>query len=227
MKWFWEKEYGPEVTAYREANENLKPAKKLVSETRFTILDIEATGFKAEQDRILSLATVDVKDGRLSLADMGSWVVFHSHVRMNTATSIHGIMPQETAAGLDEKTVMKELLERLAGTIIVGHHIGFDVAMINHAMRKHFGAALCNPTVDTGKLAMASLDAFAKTGYPGQRDPSLDEVCAMCEIPPVDRHTAEGDAFTTATLFMTLCLHLQRRKKRPLILKDLPIVGGL
>ncbi|MGH8021321.1 MAG: hypothetical protein ACREIA_24175 [Opitutaceae bacterium] len=80
---------------------------------------------------------------------------------------------------------------------------------------------LRNPLVDTARLAMAELEAFRKTAYPGQRPPSLDEVCSSLGLPMHDRHTASGDTFTTAQVFLLLAARARRRLGRPLRLKDL------
>lgn len=55
------------------------------------------------------------------------------------------------------------------------------------------------------------------------RPPTLDELCGHCGIRAVDRHTAPGDAYTTAELFLVLCVRLQRQFDRPLTAGDLPL----
>jgi DNA polymerase-3 subunit epsilon len=95
--------------------------------------------------------------------------------------------------------------------------------MLNAALKRHFHISLRNPVLDTARLAMSAVEAFARTGYPGQREPTLDEVCVQCGISPLDRHTAEGDTFTTATLFLALCARRQRQLGRPLRANDLPL----
>ena len=51
----------------------------------------------------------------------------------------------------------------------------------------------------------------------------MEEVCAQLNIPIADRHTAEGDVFTTAQIFLILRGRLNRRIKRPLLLRDFPL----
>ena len=112
----------------------------------------------------------------------------------------------------------------LAGGIIVGHHIRFDAAMINDAMMRHFKTKFCSRIIDTALMAMTELVAFHQTGYANQRPPSLDEVCSQLNLPVVARHTAEGDAFTTAEVFLLLYGRIRRRlRRRPVQARDLPI----
>jgi DNA polymerase III subunit epsilon len=223
MRWPWQKPAPAWMQAYLEATPRKVDRRRPVSEITFLVLDAETTGFDLAKDRLLSLAALPVRDGRLSLREMNSWVVFQQSASRPGAFEVHGILREETAAGEQEAAVLQGLLQSLAGAIVVGHHIGFDLAMINAAIRRAGGVPLRHAFVDTAKLAQHALDAFARTGYPGQRDPSLDELCVHLGIEPVERHTAEGDVFTTATLFLSLLAHLRRRQGRALTLADLPI----
>lgn len=221
--WFSRKPREPFIESYREKTSPRIPSKTPVAEMRFLAIDAETTGFDLVKDRMLSLAFVEVIGGRLRVSSSHSWLIYQPAVPLSSAVSVHGILPAETATGQQEPDVLRELLPRLEGAVLVGHHVGFDSAMITAALKRHFRTSLKNPLLDTATLAMDALDAFAKTGYPGQSTPSLDEVCAHCGIVPVDRHTAEGDAFTTAMLFLNLCARLQRNIGRPLRAGDLPL----
>ena len=225
MSWWRRKPLDPVVAAYIDATSRRVPDKTPLSELRFVSLDAETTGFDATKDRMLSLALVEVQGGRIQIAKSAAWVIFQAAAPMTQAVSVHGILPAETKAGLPEAEVLRELLPRLSGAILLGHHVHFDAAMLTSALQRHYRTSLRNPMLDTAKLAMETLDAFAKTGYLGQRAPSLDEVCAQSGVPTVERHTAEGDAFTTAMIFISLCARLQRRLERPLRAEDLPLAG--
>jgi DNA polymerase-3 subunit epsilon len=152
-------------------------------------------------------------------------MVFQPEVAVNDAAAVHCILPSDTRSGLPEPLVIEQLLPDLQGSILVGHHVQFDAALLDEALRKRFQVRLRNPIVDTAKLAMIAIDAFAKTGYPGQRPPTFDEVCTHVGLEMIDRHTAAGDAFTTAELFLLLCARLRQRYKRPLVAGDLPFAS--
>lgn len=222
MFWFARNPLPPPVAEYREHTPRSIPSKTPLADLSFVVLDCETTGFNSTRDRILSLALVELRAGRLLVSRAASWL-FRQERPASAAVSVHGILPSDTISGQPESEVLLELLPRLTNSIIVGHHIGFDAAMLNAALRRHFRSSLVNPLVDTARFAMSAVEAFAPTGYPGQREPTLDEVCAQCGITPTDRHTAEGDAFTTATLFLCLCARRQRQLNRPLRASDLPL----
>lgn len=224
MNWFFSrKKLEPFLQAYVDGTAKTVAEKTPLPDMRFVALDVETTGFDLVKDRMLSLAIIEVKGGRLQVSSSTAWLIYQETAPMSSAVSVHGILPSETATGRLETDILRDLLPRLQGAVLVGHHVAFDAAMITAALKRHYGIALRNPLLDTANLAMIAVDAFAKTGYPGQRVPSLDEVCAHCGITPVERHTAEGDAFTTAMLFLSLCARLQRNLGRPIKAGDLPL----
>ncbi len=209
--------------AYEEATPPRLPRRTPLGGVRFVVLDSETTGFNPARDRILSLAAMPVRDGGMRVSDLQSWLVYHSDIPMTDAVRVHGILPSDAREGAPEQVVLEQLLPLISGAVLVGHHIGFDVRMLNEALGRRFGIRLRNPTIDTATLAMQTVEAFRKTGYAGQRTPSLEEVCTHLGIAPLERHTAPGDTFTTAELFLVLCARHARDLRRPLTVADLPI----
>ena len=176
-----------------------------------------------DADRVLSLASIEVARREIRVATARSWLIYQSEAPVNEATKVHGILPSDTALGLPEKEVVAEFLALLGGHLVVGHHIKFDAGMLDRAMRRHFNVRMKSRILDTALLAMQELSAFHRTGYRNQRPPSLEDVCATLNIPMMERHTAAGDTFTTAVVFLTLCAKLRKRLGRPVRFEDLPI----
>lgn len=222
--WTKSKSNDPLISEYESSSSLRSMNRKMnLSCVRFVVLDAETSGFSRKNDRMLSLAAFEIRDNRISLSSVRSWTIFQANACLTEAVKVHGILPDETMQGQQEYIVLRELIPFISGAVVVGHHIGFDVMMIDTAMHRHFGRGFCNPIVDTADLAMRSLDAFAQTGYANQRPPSLEEVCLKCDIEMLLRHTAEGDAFTTAELFLFLCAKRRKLLGRELLLKDLPL----
>ncbi len=225
---FFHKSESPLIQNYLAATKGRCPRKTPLKETRFVVLDTETSGLEVGTDRILSVALFEIINGQIDMALSRKWIVFQHGITPTAATAIHGILPSETREGMDEKKVLKELIPLLAGTVVVGHHIRFDAAMINEAMIRHFKTKFSNRIVDTAAMAMRELVAFHQSGYENQRPPSLDEVCSQLNLPIVARHTAEGDAYLAAQIFLFLCGRIRRRlfcrpvNRRPPKLRDLP-----
>lgn len=223
MPLFFRKKLAAEAQAYVDATPKRLGKKKPLDELRIVVVDAETSGFDVNKDRLLSLAAVPLRGREINIADVHSWLVYQTASGVTDAARIHGILPSDTRAGQAEAQVMEELLPLLHGAVMVGHHIHFDAALIDLALRRRFGVGLRNPLLDTADLAQIAVDAFARTGYANQRPPTLDEVCSHLEIATMERHTAPGDAFTTAQLFLLLCARLRQQRKRPLLVGDLPM----
>jgi DNA polymerase-3 subunit epsilon len=224
--WFRRTALAPVAQAYLDATTPRVARKTPLAELTFVVVDAETTGFDPARDRVLSLGALPVRAGRLELSGLQSWLVYQPDVALTASVNVHGILPAQTAAGQPEPEVLDELLPLLSGVVLVGHQHGVALAKLNPAFERHHRLRLRNPTLDTAALAMRAVDAFRKTGYPGQRVPTLDEVCVQCGLVPLERHTAAGDAFTTAQLLLVLCARLQRQLGRPLVAGDLPLERG-
>lgn len=209
---------------YLEANKAKLDRKTKMDDLRLIVLDSETTGFSPESDRILSVAAIEITNGQIDISAGKQWTVFQPDARLTSATAIHGILPSETLQGTPEKEVLEQLFPLLGNAIIIGHHVGFDAVMLNAAFRRHFKVPFSNRIIDTASMARNELAAFHKSGYANQRPPSLEDVCEHLGLPMIARHTAEGDAFVTAQVFLLLCGRIRRRTKRSVLVKDLPVL---
>lgn len=210
------------VQDYREQTHKLLSRKAPFESIRLVALDTEASGFEVGKDRILSIAVIELTANQIQLDQCVEWLVYQPGMVANKATEIHGILPSDTLRGLPETQMLEELLPRISGAIVVGHQIWFDAMMLNEALKRNYGIGFLNPTIDVALLAMNELQPFRKTGYINQRPPSIEDICAHLVLPITERHTAEGDAYMAAEIFLLLCGHLRRRRGR-LKKRDLPI----
>lgn len=213
----------PVAASYKAAGKTKLPKHLDVADLTIIALDAETTGFQIGIDRILSLAAIEIRNRQVHVSSAKHWLVYQAKAPVNEAMEVHGILPSETAEGRPEKEVLAELLPMLGNKLIVGHHIAFDVAVLNEAAKRHYRVRLKNRVLDTALLARQEINAFHKTGYANQPPPKLEEVCTALGIEMMDRHTASGDTFTTALVFLTLCARIRRRLGRPVRFSDLPI----
>jgi DNA polymerase-3 subunit epsilon len=114
------------------------------------------------------------------------------------SVTVHGITRDESRKGMEESEALQRFLEYLQDGVIVGHHIGHDIATFDNAYNGHWGFRLLNRTVDTMNLALHFDKAGAFSDRPKIRRFTLDALCEAFGVIPHDRHTASGDAFLTA-----------------------------
>lgn len=189
------------------------PAEKI----RFVVLDTETTGLDPQKDAIVTIGAVAVQDNAICLDDQYEALL---RFRYNTsAVVVHGITREVAEQeGVDEVEALRDFLKYLEDGVIVGHHIGFDVEILKHHCQQRFGIELQNRWLDTMELTLHLEDSGAfgpppDEGAPQGRDFSLDGLGQRFGILPHDRHTASGDAFITAQIFLKL-LRLARRYGR-------------
>lgn len=171
-------------------------------EVRFVAVDTETTGLDPRRDRIITIGAVAVRDCEILLEDC-----FEVMLRMaynHASVTVHGITRDEAISGMDEPEALALFLEYLSDGVIVGHHIGHDIQALNCACQRHFDLTLQNRSIDTMDLALHLKDDGAFQNRRLAEGFSLDSLCEMFGVKAHDRHTAGGDAFLTAVIFLQL-----------------------
>jgi DNA polymerase III subunit epsilon len=173
-----------------------------IDRVRFVVLDSETTGLNPRTDRIITIGAVAVLDAEILLDDVFDALI---KVERNTeAVTVHGVTRDESLTGVDEAIALEQFLGYLKDGVIVGHHIGHDIATLDVALERHWGMTLANRSLDTMDLTLHLERDGAFNGRPAIREFTLDGLCAMFGVIPHDRHTAGGDAFITAQVLLRL-----------------------
>ena len=166
-------------------------------EKRYVVFDCETTGLDYKSDRILSIGAVAIQHNEIIVNDYLE-VFLHQEVFKAETVPIHGILREGKEEKIVEAEAVIRFLEFVKDATLVGHHVDFDIEMINQSLTR----------LDLGKLKNQSMDTdimYQKLKYlPYEQHTSLDELCTIYKIKKSDRHTASGDAFITALLFLKL-----------------------
>lgn len=173
-----------------------------MEQVRFVVLDTETTGFDARRDKIITIGALAVIDGEMLLED--SFEVMLPIAYNNSSVTVHGITRDQSQSGMDEEEALKLFFEYLGDGVIVGHHIGHDIEALSVAGERHLGKRVENRWVDTMDLALVLDRDGAFAGRPLPEGYTLDTLCEMFGVSAHDRHTAGGDAFLTAQVFLRL-----------------------
>ncbi len=213
MSWFnpFQKDTIPaEYSAYAQAVENKKLRGQTLGETRFVVLDTETTGLDPKKDRILSIGAIAVKGNTIVVDDS-----FEAYLKQdfgkNDSIAVHEITPGSAANAREAKQVMKDFINYVGGSIIIGHYVDFDFQILSESCLRNFGFRLKNKRYDTMQLLKRTDNHFAYTNLHKAEDLNLENVCNRYHLPIDDRHTAIGDAMATALLFTRQLKKLQHR----------------
>lgn len=186
-------------------------ASKKIEDTRFVIFDTETTGLNIEKDRILSIGAIGLLSNTIDVAD--SFEIYLTQTEFNAETvEIHGLLKEGNLTKASEKEAIEKFINYLGNAVLVAHHAAFDIEMINASLKRMKLPKLKNKSIDTGIL-------YKKLEGKKENHFNLDHLCKEFNIPKHDRHTASGDAFITALLFLKILSEL--KKKRTVHYSDL------
>ncbi len=202
---------------WREYEEHFK--EKLpegIHENTFVVLDTETTGFSFTTDRMLCIGALKLLDNNIVVKDSFEVYIQQEHYDSDSA-EIHGILKKSKRDSISELEALKHFLVYAKNHVLVGHHVMFDVSMINAALKRNGLPKLKNKTLDTESLYIRTL--LVSTVVQKKERYSLDDLAKKFSISRKDRHTALGDAFITAIAFLRIVEKLKPKKIKDLLKK--------
>lgn len=165
----------------------------------FAVVDCETTGIHpGRHHRIIELAIVSLG---ADWEPTDVWCTLLSPERDLGPTAIHGIRGRDVRNAPTFDSVLGDVLDRLAGRVVVAHNAHFDSGFLEHELSRLGIGVSPLPTLCTmglaGKLQL------------GGGQSRLGDCCAALGVPTSDSHTAEGDALACAGL-LAECIRASR-----------------
>jgi DNA polymerase-3 subunit epsilon len=163
---------------------------------RFVVLCTETTGLNSEKDLILSIGSFSVINNSILIGDsfeayFAQYKFFHDNGISNEFTV------ESKMKKLGESEGIEAFIEFIGNSVLVGHHIDFDVEMINAALERLGCGRLKNEALDIDIMHRKLLDINNKQF-------SLEELTEIYKIPKSDRNSSSEDAYKIALLFLKL-----------------------
>jgi DNA polymerase III subunit epsilon len=190
------------VRAYEDSFSQRIPNARTVGQLSFVILDTETTGLNVKSDYILSFGAIKLKKYCLRV-DSCIEVYLKAPSIPGNSYQVHELLTPTQVTDL--RQFAEQLLAYIGTDILVGHHLSFDLSMLQKALKPFGFRKFMNPTLDTIQLAMRleqGIHYDSSFGKPEEY--ALDTLCKRYAVPLDDRHTAAGDALLTAQLLMKL-----------------------
>ncbi len=174
----------------------------------YTVIDTETTGLNpSEGDEIIALGSVRIVNGRILKREIFDYLINPRRTISEAAVAIHGITPEMVRGMPTIDQVLPRFYRFVEDTVIVGHNAAFDMRFL--ALKEaQTGIKFTNPVLDTLLLAFLV--------HPNQEAQSLEAIAERFGIVATGRHTALGDALTTAEIFLALIPLLGERGIRTL-----------
>ena len=168
------------------------------------VLDLETTGLNAAVDEIISFAALQIAGGRLRLHDIRYQLVRPRRMPDAETIRIHGLRPSDLVNAPPLSAALDGLLEALTGKVLVAHVASVEEAFVGAALREH-GLRLSVPVIDTAALAA---ELMRRRRQPVGDPIGLSPLARSLGLPVHRPHHADGDALTTAQVFLALATHL-------------------
>ena len=176
----------------------------------YLAIDLETTGLDPKRDQILSVGYVLLRGNRIDLSTASHRLVHTAFAIPEQSAVIHQITDDQAAGGESLTTVLADLLEHLAGKVMIAHHAAVERGFINAACRREFGGGLVAPVVDTQALARRTFER-RHIAFKGS-DLRLHSLGERYNLPRYGAHNALSDALAAAELFLAQAVYMEGRR---------------
>jgi ATP-dependent DNA helicase DinG len=158
---------------------------------KFAVLDFETTGSQTT-DRIIQVGLVIIQDD--TITDRYTSLVNPGIGIPSSITTLTGINDEMVSDAPELETVMAHMVPLLQDSVLVGHHIAFDLSFLQRALDEHgyfsFDGKVLD-TIDALRVLFPSLSTF-----------QLSMVCHAFNIEHERPHQADSDAEVTALIWI-------------------------
>ncbi|MEO7976429.1 3'-5' exonuclease [Flavobacterium sp.] len=163
---------------------------------RFVVISTETSGLNPEKDVILSIGSFAVVDNSIIIQDSFEAVLLQLKYYQENGISNEFIIESKMKK-LEEADAIQSLIDYIGNAVLVGHHINFDIEMINEGLER----------LNCGRLKNEALDIdvmYRKLNDINDKEFSLNDLCEIYKIPKSDRHSSSQDAYRIGLLFLKL-----------------------
>ncbi len=164
------------------------------------VIDTETTGLDTNRARVLEFGALRIDLGLLA-ADGFALRVNPGEAIPKSASDVHGIDDAAVADAPLFPDAWPRFVEATNGRLWIGHTIGFDLAVLARECARCELSFTPPAALDTRLLAQ-----IANPNLPGY---SLETLSVWLGVVPGPRHSALGDAITTARIFEALATKLR------------------
>lgn len=167
-----------------------------LSELSYTVFDTETTGLEPSAgDEIIQIGAVRIVNGRMLRQEIFDQLVDPRIPLKPEGIPIHGITEDMVCGQPTIDVVLPAFHEFCADTVLVAHNAAFDMRFLQ-LKEEATGIRFQQPVLDTLLLSAVV--------HPNQESHRLESIAGRLGINVIGRHTALGDAFVTAEIFLKM-----------------------
>ena len=162
------------------------PSDRLLSKTKYVVLDLETTGLNSRYDKIIEFGAVRAERGK---AQQSLDILINPERKLEKNISrITNITDEMLADKPVISKVLQQILDFIGDSILVTHNANFDFSFLQQALIDNGFEPLKNPVIDTL--------ALSRYLFPESRNHTLGALCSNMEVnyDTESAHRADYDA---------------------------------
>jgi DNA polymerase-3 subunit epsilon/CBS domain-containing protein len=172
------------------------------------VLDLETTGLDVTRERVVQVGAIAMLGAKILEQPRLDQLIDPEIPIPPTASRIHGLNDSDVSGAPTFAAFAPTLREVLTGRVVVGHNVGFDLAVLRHEAARA-GIAWRDPPALDLVLLIGALE-------PSLPDLGLETVARLLGVTIQGRHTALGDCAATAQAYARLLPRLREADVRTL-----------
>ncbi|ACA56878.1 helicase [Clostridium botulinum] len=177
------------------------------------VFDVESTGINTTEDEIVQIAGIKINNKGEVIESFQRFLIPKKSV--GDSYLVHGFSDQFLKEnGENKKVVLKDFLEFIKDTVIVGHNVTFDISILNSELeRLSLEKASFKTYYDT-------LD-IARRFYPSLTNHKLETLSKLFNTETKSSHDAMDDILATKDVLMAML----KEKVKPTIINRMVVYG--
>jgi DNA polymerase III subunit epsilon len=181
------------------------PAQQSWRHANLVVVDLETTGLDPTHDEIISFAAIPIQGGRIQPGQRVCTLLRPRRAPPAAGVRIHGLRECDLRSQPSLEEQIDTISDALAGAVLVAHCAWIERRFLAAALAKH-DRYLDGCVIDTMALGPRVAD---QRGIHCPDDPSLSVLARALGLPVHRSHHADGDALTTAQVFLALASQLR------------------
>ncbi len=172
---------------------------------------MESTGINTTEDEIVQIAAIKINNKGEVIESFQKFLVPNKPV--GDSYLVHGFSDEFLKKnGEDKNTVLKNFLEFIEDTVVIGHNVTFDITILNSELER------LNLNKSNFKAYYDTLD-IARRFYPNLVNHKLETLSRLFNTEIKSSHNAMDDILATKDVFMVMI----KEKVKPTIINRMAV----